>query len=478
MPDTEKAASHTQFDSGSGALDDHGVGSVIQINHSQTARGLRSRHIQMIALGSAIGTGLFVGSGVTLAKGGPAFLLAGYILVSLLVFCVVTGITEVATYLPIRGATMSYYGRRYVSDSLGFAMGWLYFYSFGILVPFEITAAGIVIQYWNTSIHIAVWITCLIVVTCALNWLPVRFYGESEFWFVSLKVMLILGLLILSFVLFWWGGPDQPRLGFHWWRKPVNSPLAKWSTRGATFHVRFRDDPRLTDGGSGAHSSPFVVGIKRAGIKGLDSVVNAVILTSAWSSGNAYLYLSSRSLYSLSVAGQAPAIFKKCLPNGLPYVAVGASSLFSLLAYMNVSSDGSQVFTWLVNLTNTDLRFRKAYLEQNKSDQIPWRHWSQPVGSYIAIVAFAMLCIINGFNVFVRGNWSTSDFLTDYISIPVFLALYFGHRIYHRKDRWWRQVGDIDLQSGLEEVEADFEPEDENSSPRRSIMNILKSPFA
>jgi amino acid transporter len=100
------------------------------------------------------------------------------------------------------------------------------------------------------------------------------------------------------------------------------------------------------------------------------------------------------------------------------------------------------------------------------------------VGSYIAIVAFAILCIINGFNVFVRGNWSVSDFLTDYISIPVFLALYFGHRIYHHKDRWWHQTGDIDLQSGLEEVEAEFEPEDENSSPRRRIINILKSPFA
>lgn len=105
--------------------------------------------------------------------------------------------------------------------------------------------------------------------------------------------------------------------------------------------------------GAGAKSSPFVIGIKRAGIRGLDSVVNAVILTSAWSSGNAYLYLSSRSLYSLAVAGQAPAIFKRCLPNGLPYAAVIASSLFSLLAYMNVSSGGSEVFTWLVNLTNT-----------------------------------------------------------------------------------------------------------------------------
>ena len=123
---------------------------------TRVGRGLKSRHTQMIALGSAIGTGLFVGSGVTLAKGGPAFLLSGYVLVSVLVFCVVSAITDIATYLPVHGATMSYYGRRYVSNSLGFAMGWLYFYSFGILVPFEITAAGLVIQYWNTSVHIAV----------------------------------------------------------------------------------------------------------------------------------------------------------------------------------------------------------------------------------------------------------------------------------------------------------------------------------
>lgn len=192
---------------------------------TSVARGLKSRHTQMIALGSAIGTGLFVGSGATLALGGPAFLVTGYILIALMVFCVVTAITEIATYLPVPGATLSYYGHRYVSKSLGFAMGWLYFYSFGILVPFEITAAGLVIQYWNTSINIAVWISILIVVICGLNWMPVRVYGESEFWFVSLKVLLILGLLILSFILFWWGGPDQSRLAFHWWRTPVNEWL-------------------------------------------------------------------------------------------------------------------------------------------------------------------------------------------------------------------------------------------------------------
>jgi amino acid transporter len=120
----------------------------VQVGEIETTqRGLKARHAQMIALGGTIGTGLFVGSGATLARGGPAFILICYIILSLLVYFIVTGITEVAAYLPVHGGTMSYYGHRNVSNSLGVAMGWLYFYSLGILVPYEITAAGLVIGY-------------------------------------------------------------------------------------------------------------------------------------------------------------------------------------------------------------------------------------------------------------------------------------------------------------------------------------------
>lgn len=91
----------------------------------KTHRGLKARHAQMIALGGTIGTGLFVGSGSTLAKGGPLFILMGYGILSVLVYGIVTAIVEVAAYLPISGGTMSYYGHRNVSDSLGFAMGYV-----------------------------------------------------------------------------------------------------------------------------------------------------------------------------------------------------------------------------------------------------------------------------------------------------------------------------------------------------------------
>jgi amino acid transporter len=130
--------------------------------YMQTQRGLRSRHVQMMALGGTIGTGLFVGSGQSLAIGGPASLLMAYMFISVLVYCLVTAIAEIGSYMPVHGGTMSYHGFRYVSRSLGFAMGCLYWYSIGILVPYEITAASLVIDYWNPGVHVAVWISVML----------------------------------------------------------------------------------------------------------------------------------------------------------------------------------------------------------------------------------------------------------------------------------------------------------------------------
>ena len=497
-----------------------------ELNES-TKRGLKSRHAQMIALGGTIGTGLFVGSGATLARGGPAFILVGYVILTILVLFIVTAITEVAAHLPLAGGTMSYFGFRYVSNSLGFAMGWLYWYSLGILVPYEITAAGLVIDYWNSPVNIGVWITIFIIVIVGLNFFPVRVYGETEFWFASLKVFMMIGLLILSFILFWGGGPKRQRLGFHYWKDPGaantwlkegdagrmvaftstlvlsafpftfapellvvtggemqsprrNLPIAakRYFYRliifylGSVFAIGVicpSNDPALTNGGAGAKASAFTVGITSAGIRGLGSVVNAVIITSAWSSGNSFLYISSRSLYSLAVAGNAPAIFKRCTKGGVPYMAVIASALFTALAYLNVGSSGSTVFTWFVNLTNTSgfiswicccivyLRFRKACRAQRLTD-LPYQSVVQPYGAWIALVGFTILVLINGFDVFFPGRFSASSFLTAYVGIPIFLAIYFAHRAWHWRDPWARLPLEVDLKSGLQDMLAAEKP--------------------
>lgn len=155
------------------------------LEHISEEMANRRRHAQMIALGGTIGTGLFVGSGVTLSRGGPAFILASFCFMSFLIFCTVAGIIEVAAYLPTPGSSMNLFGARYVSRSLGFGLGWLYFYSLGILVPYEITAAALVIEYWSPPVNIAVWVTIMIIVIVGLNCFPVKFYGETEFWFAG-----------------------------------------------------------------------------------------------------------------------------------------------------------------------------------------------------------------------------------------------------------------------------------------------------
>lgn len=104
-------------------------------------------------------------------------------------------------------------------------------------------------------------------------------------------------------------------------------------------------DPALTSGGAGAKASAFVIGIQNAKIQVLPSIINVVIIISAWSSSNSFLYISSRSLYSLAVAGNAPAVCKKCSKRGVPYIAIGASSLFMPLAYLNCSTNSSVVFS-------------------------------------------------------------------------------------------------------------------------------------
>lgn len=508
--------------------------------YSKTQRGLKSRHVQMMALGGTIGTGLFVGSGQALAIGGPAFLLSAYIVIGSLVLMVVTAISEIGTYLPVHGGTMSYYAYRYVSRSLGFALGYLYWYSMGILVPNEIVAGSLIIDYWHSGVHPAVWISILLVVILILNVLPVKWYGESEFWFASLKVIMLLGLLLMSFILFWGGGPHRQRLGFHYWKDPgaahtyivggdagrftallqclvlsafaflfapeliiqtageMRSPRHNIPRASRRFFYRLfffyilgalaigvicpSDNSALTNGGAGAGSSPFVIGIKTAGIPVLDHIVNAVILTSAWSSGNSFLYMSSRALYSLAVAGNAPSCFKACNRYGLPYNALAASACFSGLSYLAVRSGSSQVFNWFVSLTNTSgfiswacccfvyLRFRKATEVQGVTR--PYQSMFQPYGAYVGICAFFFLILINGFQVFFPQKWTVAGFFTAYIGVPAFLILYFGHRFVYRQDPWMWRAEDIDLMTGMDEIMAAEEPPIVRTGPIRFISPL------
>lgn len=509
-----------------------------QPSGAELHRGLKPRHIQLIAIGGVIGTGLFVGSGAALSSCGPAGLLTAYIIMSGVIYAVMLYLAEMATYLPLKGSSIATFATRYVDESLAFAMGWNYWYSYNMLVPTEIVAAGIVVNYWTDKVPIGAWITIFWVVIVALNCLAVKFYGEAEFWFASLKILCILGLLVTGVVIFFGGAPTHDRLGFRYWNEPgafaqhvasgntakfldvwtgiiksafafIQGPELIALTAGEakkprknipfaakTFIYRviffyvfgalvigvvvpYNNENLMSGSGNGA-SSPFVIGIKNAGIKVLDHIVNAVILTSAWSSGNSYMYASSRSLLGLAREGYAPKFLDKSNRFGVP-ITIIPCALFSLLAYLNVSNGSSQAFTWFSNICTISgligwvclgicyLRFRKACFVQGVYDNLTYKAPFQPYLTWFVIIFVSIVCITNGYEVFFDFNGS--DFVAAYITLPLFFALYFGHKIYMKFTRgytqWYYKAEDIDLVTGLAEIEAEDAEE-----PERVAKNI------
>jgi yeast amino acid transporter len=368
--------------------------------------------------------------------------------------------------------------------------------------------------------------------------------------FASIKLITITGLVILSIVLFFGGGPNHDRLGFRYWepgnpgafnpyitdgdtgrflaywkafikagfafitspelialaagetvapRRNIPKAARRYVWRLALFYgfgslaigviVPFNDS-RLLSASSNASASPFVIGIQRAGIHGLSHVINAAILTSAWSAGNAFLYSGSRVLYSMALNGQAPKIFAHTSKRGIPYAAVLGTWAFGCLAYLNVSNSGATVFTWFSNISTisgfiawivvmiTYLRFRKAMDVKGMLSSLPFRTPFQPYATWAVLFLVVLLTLTNGFDVFVPSRWNVSDFLAAYITIPIFLGLYFGHKIwtstrYVMKDcswngevrpaamarewfghwLWAQKIQDIDVLSGKREMD-------------------------
>lgn len=181
-------------------------------------RRLKSRHLQMIAIGGTIGTGLFIGSGGAIAKAGPAGALIAYVFVGTILYSTMISLGEMCTALPISGAFTAY-ATRFVDPSLGFAMGWIYFCSWSFTLALELTATGLIIQYWDSSLNIGIFIAIFWVVITAINFLPVSFYGEVEFWMSSIKILTVLGFIIFG-VCIDAGAGSQGVLGFSTWSDP------------------------------------------------------------------------------------------------------------------------------------------------------------------------------------------------------------------------------------------------------------------
>ncbi|KAI3328178.1 AAT family amino acid transporter [Ustulina deusta] len=486
-------------------------------------RKLKSRHVQFMALSGAIGTGLFVGSGQVLSLAGPLSAFLAYLITAFNVYCVVHSLGEMATYLPLPGA-VAVYAARYVDEALGFAVAWNYWWQIAIGVPIEVTASVVVVDYWPNDVPTAALITLFLFTMVAVNCLPVRVYGEAEFVFGAVKLTTIVGLILLMFIVTLGGTPSGERIGFRYWQDPgpmkeylvtgaLGRFLAFWKVfiqatfsyggsemvviasgetenprrnipkairrvfwRIALFYVLAvflvtlcvsSMDPRLLDAirtsAPGAAASPFVIAIENGGIAVLPSIINAVILSSAWSAGNSFFYASTRVLYSAALDGKAPR-FLTFERRGVPYACVAATTLLSLLAYLNVSNSGENVFFWLSNLAAvstliiwasvciTYLRFYHGLRHHGiPRDTLPYKAPLQPFLAYFALGFCVVVAFFNGFDAFFPGKFAAETFVPPYVDVPIFLALLLGYKLVMKTKLV--PLAEMDLWSGKAEID-------------------------
>jgi amino acid transporter len=486
-------------------------------------RSLKARHVQFLALSGAIGTGLFVGSGQVLSLAGPLSAFLAYAITGFNLYAVINSMGEMATWLPLPGA-VPVYAARFVDPALGFTLGWNYWYQFAIGVPIEISAAAIVIGFWPNTIPVAVWITILFIPMVIINCFPVRIYGEAEFVFGAIKLTTIVGLILLMLIIDLGGAPNHDRIGFRYWDHPgpmneyletgaLGRFLAFWKVfiqatfsyggsemvviaagetenprrnipkavrrvfwRIAIFYVLSillvgmcvsSADPRLLSaiqsGAPGVAASPFVIAIKNGGIKGLPHVINAVVLTSAWSAGNSFFYSSTRVLYATALDGKAPR-FLTYEKFGVPYACVAITAGLSCLVYLNVSSSSSEVFFWISNLSAvstlivwasisvTYIRFYQAMkFHEVPRSSLPFRSPLQPYLAYFALCFCLIVAFFNGYDCFFPGKFSAKTFVPPYIDIPIFLGLFLAYKLWYRTE--FVKLRDADLWSGKEEVD-------------------------
>ncbi|KAJ3491909.1 hypothetical protein NLI96_g345 [Meripilus lineatus] len=438
-------------------------------------RKLKNRHVAMISIGGVIGTGLFLGTATALQNGGPVGILLGYSAVGSICYVVMISLGEMIAFLPVPGGHITL-AERFVDPALSFALGWNYcaygeaeflFASIKVITITGLIILGIVLdlgggpshdrigfRYWKNPGPFAQFNGIPGAKGRFLAWWSVM--TQAAFSFIGTEVVAIAG-----------GETKNPRRNIPKAIRRVYIRLLLFYVGGVAIIGLLvpYDDPDLGLKRSDAAKSPFVIAIRHAGIKGLPSVINAALLSSPWSAASSELYSSSRAIYTLSVNGSAPRIFSRVSKHGLPYVAVGFQSLFGLLAYMGIKSGSGRVFGWFGNMTSiaglaswfgicvTYIRFQRGLKAQGISRKtLPFTSPLQPFAAYYGAVSCLFICITSGWTVFLKDNWATDLFVTNYLPLALFPILYVGAR-------WWKgttlvKPKDMDFVGGLAEVEA------------------------
>lgn len=487
---------------------------------------LKNRHLQMIAIGGAIGTGLLVGSGTALRTGGPASLMIGWGSTGTMIYAMVMALGELAVIFPISGGFTTY-ATRFIDESFGYANNFNYMLQWLVTLPLEIVSASITVNFWGTDpkyrdAFVALFWLAIVII----NMFGVKGYGEAEFVFSFIKVITIVGFIILGIILNCGGGPTGGYIGGKYWHDPGafagDTPGAKFKgvcsvfvTAAFSFAgselvglaasesveprksvpkaakqvfwritlfyilsllmigllVPYNDKSLIGASSVDAAASPFVIAIKTHGIKGLPSVVNVVILIAVLSVGNSAIYGCSRTMVALAEQRFLPEIFSYVDRKGRPLVGIAVTSAFGLIAFVAASKKEGEVFNWLLALSGLSslftwggicichIRFRKALAAQGRGlDELSFKSptgvWGSYWGLFMVIIMFIAQFYVALFP--VGDSPSAEGFFEAYLSFPLVMVMYIGHKIYKRNWKLFIPAEKMDIDTGRREVDLDL----------------------
>ena len=451
-------------------------------NSSRTLkRDLKNRHIQLIALGGAIGTGLFLGTASTIQQAGPSVILS-YAIGGVIAFIIMRQLGEMMAQEPIAGS-FSNLAYKYWGNFAGLFSGWNYWLLYVLVSMAELTAVGKYVNFWFPGVQEWQTVLFFFLLINVINLSNVRLFGEMEFWFALIKVVAIISMICLGgYILASGHGGEQSSVANLWQHGgffpngfsglAMSLAIVMFSFGGLELvgiAAAEADDPQKTipkavnqvlyrilifyigalvvliclypwnqlsnqaDGSNWAafmQASPFVLIFKNLGIDAAAHILNFVVLTAALSVYNSSVYCNSRMLYGLALQKNAPSAFGKVSANGVPVIAIlfssGATLLCVVLNYIVPESAlgilmalvvSSLVLNWAI-ISLTHLKFRQAMVKAGT--HIIFKAFWYPMANYLCL-AFIVYIF---WNIYMLGMWKSV------VAVPLWIAIvWIGYRI-------------------------------------------------
>ncbi|MBX9976588.1 amino acid permease [Cytobacillus firmus] len=460
-------------------------------NPTQLKRTLKARHLTMISLGGSIGTGIFLASGGAIHNAGPGGALLAYAAIGIMVYFLMTSLAEMAAYMPVAGS-FKVYATKFVEPAFGFAIGWNYWYNWAITIAAELAAVVLIMKFWFPDTPSFIWSAAALAIMFGINYLSVKGFGETEFWFSLIKVVTVIIFIITGFLMVFgiMGGEAIGFTNFTIGDAPFNGGffaiLGVFMAAGFSFQgtellgvaagesenpektipkaintvfwrillfyilaifvigliLPYTDERLLSDSVS---VSPFTLVFERAGFAFAASVMNAIILSAVLSAGNSGMYASTRMLWDLARDGKAPKFLGKLDKRGVPINALIVTTFVGSLAFLTTFFGDGAVYVWLLNASGmagfvtwlgiaySHYRFRRAYIAQGGNlNDLPYRAKWFPFGPIFALILCIFIILGQNFQAFLGGEIDWNGVLVSYIGVPLFLVVWLVYKVKHK----------------------------------------------